>query len=55
MALDMRVNTSRVRNTVLVNSHGLMDPLTMVNSLITTSKVQENITGLTEENMTDFG
>jgi len=55
MVLNMKVNMFKVRNTELEDSHGLMDLPTMVNSLKTIFKVKENITGLTEENMMDFG
>jgi len=55
MVLNMKANTYRERNTELVDSHGLMDQLTMVSSLKTISKVKENITGPMEENMMVFG
>jgi len=55
MALNMKVNTFKARNTELEDSPGLMDQHIMESSLKTTSKVKENTTGLMVENMTDFG
>ena len=55
MVLSMKVNTFKVKNMELVDSHGLMDLLTMVSLSKITFKVKVNITGLTEGNMTVYG
>ena len=55
MVQNMKVNTFKVRNTELVDSHGLMDQPIMESLLKTISKVKVNITGLMAENMTVSG
>jgi len=51
----MKANMSRVKNTEQVDSLGLMEALTMVNSLKIISKVKENTTGPMAENTMDNG
>ena len=50
MVLSSKVNMSKERNTVSVDSHGLMVQLTTENLSKTTSKEKENTTGLMVEN-----
>lgn len=53
--LDMRVSTFKEKSMAKASLLGQMDQLTMVSSQKTISKAEESTTGLTAENMMDFG
>ena len=55
MALDIKENTSKARNMVKANSHGLMEAHLLDSSLITISKDRVSTIGPMEENSTDLG
>ena len=55
MVLNMKDDTYRVKNMVLVDLHGLMVLHIMVNSQKTIFKVRENTIGQTGENMMGYG
>ena len=55
MELNSKDNMSKVKSMVREPLLGLMDPLTLVNSLKTIFKATASTTGLTEENSKDHG